>query len=108
MVTYEFYVNSYLGSAIPENAFSGVAARAQAALTKMKERYTVRGEEVAQMLAVCAMAEALYQAERHPGDVVQSSIGEVSVRYRVRETSLFRELYRRAEIYLDIYRGVRV
>ena len=29
MVKYEFYVNQYLGSAIPEKAFSGVAAQAQ-------------------------------------------------------------------------------
>ena len=33
MVDYEFYVNYYLGSAIPENAFSGVAARARHYLT---------------------------------------------------------------------------
>ena len=41
MVDYEFYVNDYLGSAIPEKAFSGVAAQAQHWLQKFEFLYRV-------------------------------------------------------------------
>jgi hypothetical protein len=110
VVTYAFYKDSYLGSAIPENAFSGVAARGAAALAKMKRIYEIRsGGEMAEKLAVCAMAEAIYQYEDRKQEVLQASMGEVSVRYTdpgVEKKNLSRELYRRACIYLDIYRGV--
>ena len=79
MVTYAFYKDSYLGSAIPESAFSGVAARAEAALTKMKRIYEIRaGGEMAEKLAVCSMAEAIYQYENRKREVLQASMGEVS------------------------------
>ena len=41
MVDYEFYVNDYLGSAIPEKAFSGVAAQARQWLQYLKSNYRV-------------------------------------------------------------------
>jgi len=110
VVTYEFYKDSYLGSAIPENAFSGVAARGAAALQKMKRIYEIRsGGEMAEKLAVCAMAEAIYQHTDGKQEVLQATVGEVSVRYSdpgEEKKNLSRELYRRACIYLDIYRGV--
>lgn len=111
MVTYEFYKNSYLGSAIPESAFSGVAARAEAALAKMKRMYEVRSSgEALEHLAICAMAEAIYQQEDRKPEVLQAKMGEVSVRYSdpgTEKKNLSRELYRRACVYLDFYRGVR-
>ncbi len=107
MVTFEFYKNSYLGSAIPESAFSGVAARAEAALAKMKRIYLVRNPgEISESLAVCAMAEEIYGNTQRGADVLQSTIGEVSVRYQEKKESLSRALLRRASVYLDIYRGV--
>lgn len=110
MVTYEFYQNSYLGSAIPENAFSGVAARAEAVLSKMKRIFEVRSSgEMAEKLALCAMAEAIYSYEDRKQEVLQARMGEVSVKYSdpgKEKKILSRELYRRAAIYLDIYRGV--
>ncbi len=110
MVTYEFYQNSYLGSAIPENAFSGVAARAEAVLAKMKRIYEIRSSgEMAEKLALCAMAEAIYTYEDRKQEVLQATVGEMSVRYSdttVEKKNLSRELYRRAAVYLDIYRGV--
>ncbi len=110
MVSYEFYTDSYLGSAIPESAFSGVAARAGAALARMKRMYEVRSaSETVEKLALCAMAEAVYAYDSRKPEVLQATMGEMSVRYSdpaAEKSSLFRALYGRACIYLDIYRGV--
>ena len=110
MVTYAFYTDSYLGSAIPENAFSGVAARAEAALDKMKRIYEIRsGGEMAETLAICSMAEAIYRHMDRKQELLQAKMGEVSVRYSnpgYEKKNLARELYGRACVYLDIYRGV--
>ena len=105
MVNYEFYVNQYLGSAIPEKAFSGVAARAEQVLKRFKQAYRVEssGQE-AESMAICAMAESLWQ-NRNKG-LASANIGSVSVRYETDRKALRRELYEKACIYLDIYRGV--
>ena len=100
MVDYEFYVNDYLGSAIPEKAFSGVAAQARQWLAYLKNNYrVVSSGEDAEKLAICAMAESLWG--RRGGDSIfpGSKNGE--------KQSLARELYEKASIYLDIYRGVK-
>jgi len=105
MVKYEFYVNQYLGSCIPEKAFSGVAAQAERVLARFKQAYRVEssGQE-AESLAICAMAETLWQ-NRNKG-LTSANIGSVSVRYETDKRALRRELYDKACIYLDIYRGV--
>lgn len=105
MVKYEFYVNQYLGSAIPEKAFSGVAAQAEQVLSKFKYAYRVEssGQE-AESMAICAMAESLWQ-NRNKG-LSAATIGSVSVRYETQRNALRRELFDKACIYLDIYRGV--
>lgn len=105
MVNYEFYVNQYLGSAIPEKAFSGVAAQAEQVLTRFKQIYRVEssGQE-AESMAVCAMAESLWQ-HKNKG-LTSASIGSVTVRYETHRNALRRELFDKACIYLDIYRGV--
>ena len=105
MVDYDFYVNQYLGSAIPEKAFSGVAAQAERVLNRFKQTYRVKSSGLeAESLAVCAMAESLWQ-NRNKG-LTSASIGSVSVRYETDRNVLRRELYDKASIYLDIYRGV--
>ena len=100
MVDYEFYVNDYMGSAIPEKAFSGVAAQAQHWLQKFEclDRVEASGIE-AKKMAVCAMAETLW---------VRRSERITSARYSVSRLPIGRELYEKASIYLDMYRGVRV
>ena len=105
MVKFEFYVNQYLGSAIPEKAFSGVAAQAEQVLARLKQTYRVEssGQE-AESMAICAMAESLWQ-NRSKG-LTSANIGSVSVRYETDRKALRRELYDKACIYLDIYRGV--
>ena len=99
MVDYEFYGNDYLGSAIPEKAFSGVAAQARQWLRYFQKRYRVTSSGAeAEKLAICAMAEALWH--RQSGNMIfpGKKSGE--------KQSLSRELYKQASIYLDIYRGV--
>ena len=55
-------------------------------------------------MAICAMAESLWQ-NRNKG-ITSANIGSVSVRYETDRNILRRELYDKASIYLDIYRGV--
>ena len=101
MVDYGFYTNDYLGSVIPEKAFSGVAAQAQRYLDKFKRVYRVASSgQQAENLAVCAMAETLWD-NRNSG-LFSASGSSVSAG----KTSLKRELFEKASIYLDIYRGV--
>lgn len=105
MVDYGFYANDYLGSAIPEKAFSGVAAQAQRYLDRLKRVYrVVSSGEDAEKLAVCAMAESLWD-NRNSG-ISSASVGNVSVHYHGNKADLKRELFEKASIYLDIYRGV--
>ena len=110
MADYAFYTDVYLGSAIPEKAFTGMALRAREALDRLKRIYRVEipGEDSLKM-AVCAMAEALYAHGKRRGGVTAAAVGETSVRYEATESagkSLLRELYEKASIYLEIYRGV--
>lgn len=105
MVKYEFYVNQYLGSVIPEKAFSGVEARARQVLERFKQIYRVESSgQQAESMAICAMAESLWQ-NRNKG-LTSANIGSVSVRYETDRNAIRRELYDKACIYLDIYRGV--
>lgn len=104
MIDYDFYVNSYMGTAIPESAFPGVAVRAAQSLQALRRQYQVKAADtVSQQMALCAMAEVLY-TDRKPG-VTAAKVGSVSVRYDG-STSRQRQLLEAARIYLDIYRGV--
>ena len=112
MVDYEFYVNCYLGSMIPQKAFGSCAARAKEALNHFKGNYLVvsSGPE-SEKMAVCAMAETIYAAKRNRGNVTSATVGNVAVRYENSASAskaLWRELYEQACIYLDIYRGAGV
>ena len=94
-----------MGSAIPEQAFSGVAAQAQRYLEKLKRTYRVDacGQDTENM-ALCAMAETLWaEKDRH---ISSANVGSVSVHYDRDKDGLGRKLYQKASIYLDIYRGV--
>ena len=117
MITYDFYVNTYLGRSIPEGEWPLFAARAQAKLNHYKRIYTVTApEENSEAMAVCAMADTLayfVAAQNGTGGVVAgASIGSVSVSYATGngiDTSTKaqeRELYQSACEYLSIYRGV--
>ena len=107
MVDYAFYRDAYLGSQIGEKEFPNVEARAAEYLNYLKHRYQVvsSGAE-SEKMAVCALAEGYHNHSRR-GAIASASAGSVSVHYRnTPAESLHRDLFRRAGIYLDIYRGV--
>ena len=105
MVDYDFYVNTYVGSAIPETAFYGALEQASRALTRFKRLYQVTAARDAEKMALCAMAEVYYEHKKHPEEVQSTAMGAVTVRYGARRC-LERKLYSQALQYLDIYRGV--
>lgn len=110
MADYAFYRDIYLGAAIPEKAFTGMASRAREALNRFQRIYRVEvSGEASLKMAICAMAESLYAASKRRGGVTAAAIGEASVHYESGESAdrqLRRELYEKASIYLDISRGV--
>ena len=103
MVNYDFYVNTYMGSRVPEQAFPAAAARAQEELEYLCRIFRVEGGETAKAMAICAMADTIYTYAGRKG-VLASAVGEVSVRY-AQEDTLQKDLYRQAGVYLEIYRG---
>ena len=115
MVTYDFYTDSYLGDSIPEADFPRLSKRAGEQLARYNRLYTVTAPETdSENMAVCAMAEALYEFAQlqDAGGAVQSvSVGNVSenrAAVAAPDTSAAAqaaELYRRAGLYADIYRG---
>lgn len=105
MVTYDFYRDVYLGSALSEEAFPQAAARAEAWMRKLERscQVTPVGED-SRELAVCAVAETLARFGRHQ-NVAQTTVGGVSVRYES-DRKLQRQLLQNAAVFLDIRRGV--
>lgn len=107
MVTYDFYQNTYLGSALTEVAFKQAAARAEQWLSKLERSCSVApcGPD-SRAMAVCAVAETL-ERFRNRQMITQTSIGGVSVRYEQdTDKKLQHQLLQNAGVYLDIYRGV--
>lgn len=109
MISFEFYVNSYMGAAISEKAFDALAERAKAVLARLERIYRVEGTEVERAMALCAMAEVLHRWKGRPLGVRAESVGSSSVQYaQEAERLLERELYRQAAVYLELYRGIYV
>lgn len=105
MVGFDFYVNTYLGSRIPEKAFPAYAQQAKGYLDRLCRLCRVEGGEESRAMALCAMAETLYQERGRGSNLVSAAVGEVSVRYGGDNRTLLGRLYEQAGIYLDIYRG---
>ena len=120
-VDYEFYKCRYNGGSISYEEWPEYETRAMAILYRYKRIYTVtvpQEEPDGEKLAVCAMAEALYNfdliANGEGGTVQSASIGSVSSSFGtsgadavdVSPAGQAKELYRCASLYLDIYRGV--
>ena len=106
MVTYDFYKNDYLGSALTEDAFKRTVARAEAWLDSVSRRCCLIAEGPdSRAMAVYAVADAI---AANPGGrgVQQQSIGGVSIRYADPHKSFQRRLLQAALLYVDIYRGV--
>ena len=108
MVTYDFYTDTYLGTALGEKEFPQLAARAEETLRRYERIYTVDcpGAD-SRAMAVCAMAETLKQWRSRQG-ITSTTVGGVSVHYENGDSrALESTLYRRAGVYLDMRRGVR-
>ena len=119
MVEFKFYTDTYHGSSISQEDWKVFSARATEQLRRYKRIYTVRipeNMEDAEAMAVCAMADVLQYfvaAQNGAGAVASASIGSVSVSYGsnagaidVSPKAQEKELYRAAQLYLEIYRGV--
>ena len=106
MPDYDFYVNTYLGTALPEQVFPQLAAKAASVLEGYERHFRVTGSAVERHMAICAMAEALQDYDRRSRHAA-ASLGKASVRYEKPRQSLEQVLYRSAAIYLDFYRGVQ-
>ena len=69
MPDYTFYRETYLGEDIPEDAFPRLIRRAGAELTRMRDVYAVAPRpgmdpENADAMALCAIADAMYEFEQ--------------------------------------------
>ena len=104
MADYTFYTTVYKGHELTEADFATYSAQAERTLAYYKRVYTVAGDENAENLAICAMAEAIERVDNY---VSSTSVGSVSVSYAdmdKKEKSV--SVYRAACMFLDIYRGV--
>ena len=102
---YDFYKTEYKGSAIPEAEFDTLAMRAGAFLDKLKSVFTVT--EVCAggfKNACCACADIIWDDARR-SDIKTQSVGSVSFT-RTDHEKVETELYKTAQVYLHIYRGV--
>ena len=114
MVEFAFYRDVYGGDSVPEGEFRVYARDASAHLERYKRIYRVTDTaENSEQMALCAMIDALYYFDwaRNGGAAVSVSVGSVSSsRVQGAQPDLSpaaqnRELYRCAQLYLDIYRG---
>ena len=107
---YAFYTSDYRGDSIPEDDFERICRRATAQLMQYKRMYSVVGDEHAEKMAICAIADAMYYYETasNGGMVTSSAVGSVSSSQQAVDISpkaQASELYRCARMYLTIYRG---
>lgn len=132
-ISYDIYAMAYADPAEPlisSDNWGFYQERAREQMARYKRTYTVVDPNAhlandvyantltGEQMAICAMAEALYSfdliANGEGGAAQSASIGSVSVSYGntgkqatdVTPAGQSRELYRRASLYLDIYRGV--
>lgn len=118
MPDFDFYRGVYCGSSIPAEEWPAYGRRAADQLERYRRIYTVSAPGPdSEAMAVCAMADALYGfdllANGEAGPVQSVSVGSVSESYGNATAQMLdlspkgqsRELYRRACLYLDIFRG---
>ena len=105
MVSYDFYDNVYMGSAISAAAFPAAIARAEAWLQMLERTCTVKAAGPdSRNLALCAIAEEMSRYHKRR-QVAQETVGGVSVRYES-AGSLDKALLSCAKVYLQVCRGV--
>ena len=112
---YDFYLNTYCGTAITAEEFSELMARAEDKLAAYERLYKVSGDETLRKMALCAMAETIGYfdaAQNGQGGLRYASVGTVSVSGKgiysqvdISPAAQEKALYRAAALYLTIYRG---
>ena len=112
---YEFYLNTYCGTAITPEEFPELLARAEDKLAAYERLYRVSGDETLRRMALCAMAETIGYfdaAQNGQGGLRYASVGTVSVSGKgiysqvdISPAAQEKALYRAASLYLTIYRG---
>jgi len=112
---YDFYKNTYCGTAIAQEEFPELMARAEDKLRFYERVYRVSGEETLRKMALCAMAEVISYfdaAQNGRGGLRYAAVGTVSVSGKgiysqvdISPAAQEKELYRAASLYLTIYRG---
>ena len=113
---YGFYRDTFRGTAISETEWPALEARARGQLGRYKRDFQVTGDEVAEKMAICAMAEAIdyfAAAQNGQGGLRYASVGSVSLSGKgiysqvdISADAQERELYRCARQYLTICRAV--
>ena len=113
---YGFYVDEFHGTAVSEGDWQELCQRAVEYLDQLKRVFRVSGSEYAEKRALCAVAEAMdyfSKAQNGLGGMQYASVGTVAVSGKgiysqvdITPAAQERELYRCAQRYLDIYRGV--
>ena len=103
-VDYEYYVNTFLGTAIPATSFPALEKKAEAFLHRITFGRVKRLPEIPTEVkdAICAMAEYNFQADKKTPGVKSENIDGYSVSYSdSTETSKNTELYGVAKNYLS-------
>lgn len=113
---YDFYRNEYRGSAIDQEDFPELVARARDQLEMYRRSYRVRGDGQAEKMALCALAEVIGYfdaAQNGQGGLRYASVGTVSISGKgiysqvdITPAAQEKELFRTAARYLEICRGI--
>ena len=113
---YDFYLNTYCGTAMEAEEFPYYIARAEDQLAQYARTYQVTGDGNMRKMALCAMAEAIAYfdaAQNGQGGLRYASVGTVSVSGKgiysqvdISPAARDRELYRAACRYLTICRAI--
>lgn len=101
-VDYNYYKESYKGTAIPEFDFDRLAMRASEyidGITKGKATYAEGQNEILIKRAACAVAEA-WQMNEQGGDITSQTVGSWSKSYIKTAKSDNDRLYEAAYMYL--------
>ena len=83
MPDYTFYRETYLGEDIPEEAFPRFVQRAGAELARMRDVYAVSPRPGLEAMALCAVADAIYEfaQEDEARGLAGITVGSVSETY---------------------------
>ena len=104
MTDFNFYSETYCGSLIPADAWDAVCRDAEAQMNRYERIYHVSYPQTgSRNMAVCAMAEALYEQSVSVGNVSENRAAVAAPDTSAAAQAA--ELYRRAGLYADIYRG---